>query len=331
MRKLQPSLVHWVSHDLEFFHDPAHPLRVWMGSLINAGIRIGPETRVDESSVVAGYLTQMQHAVESLQKAHGSLDRAAMQSLLDAWREALAFEDSRWRGHAEEAFLQPLCERERAARARRSLTVCVLETEADLPATAAEEIELAWESVLAVDEEAVQPLDAAVQEVVRAICQKATPQAVNPLVQRIAATARAHQLGEERVRMIVQHLGRAHLRHLRATSGEPRFDPATRLHTRRSTRLEDDDPDLLTDLDDEWVFEASRIRVGDWFELVDKASGQVHRMGLLWRGEATRAFLFVALDLVNARRHSLQGVAQELREGRMRPLPADNPIDVLLT
>lgn len=331
MRKLQPILVHWVSRDLEFFHDPAHPLRVWVGSLINTGIRIGPEIRVDESTVVAGYLTQMQHSVESLQQASGSLDRAAMQSLLDAWRQALAAADSRWRGHAQEVFLEPLCERERAARARRNLTVCVLETEADLPAAAAEEIMRAWEAVLAVDESAAQPLDAAVHEVVRAICQKATPQSVNPLVQRIAATARAHQLEEERVRLIVQHLGRAHLRHLRTTSGESRFDPGARLHTRRSTRLEDDDPDLLTDLDDEWVFEASRIRVDDWFEQVDKASGQVHRMGLLWRGEATRAFLFVSLDRVTARRHSLQGVAQELREGRMRPLPADNPLDMLLT
>lgn len=95
-------------------------------------------------------------------------------------------------------------------------------------------------------------------------------------------------------------------------------------------RLEDDNADLLTDLDDTWVFDASRIRTGEWFEVVDKASGHVHHVALVWRGEATRGFLFLSLDLGASRRHSLQGVAQELREGRMRPLPDDNPLDALL-
>lgn len=329
MLELQPLLVRAVSHDLEFFHDPGHPLREWVGSLINTGVRISPEVSADDSETVRRYLEAMRRSIEHLGRAIEDLDRPAAQALADNWAAAVAVEHEHWQAQAAE-FTGPMCQRERAARARRTLTVCVLETGAELPECSAEQIAEAWEDLLAVDEAAVQVLDGQVQELVRAICNQATPQEANPLVQRIVATAREHGADEARVKAVVQHLGQAHLQRIRASADEPRFDPQARIEARRAVRLEDDDPDLLTDLDDPWVFDASRIRTGEWFEVVDKATGQLHRMGLVWRGEATRGYLFLSLDLGASRRHSLQGVAQELREGRMRPLPDDNPLDALL-
>ncbi len=329
MLDLQPLLVRAVSRDLDFFHDPRHPLREWVGSLINTGVRISPEVSAEDSEVVSRYLDAMRQSIEHLGSAIDDLDRPAAQALRENWDAAVAAEDEYWRAQAA-ARAAPMCQKERAARARRTLTVCVLETGAELPERSAEQIAEAWEDLLAVDEAAVQVLDAEVQDVVRAICNQATPQEANPLVQRIVVTAREFGADEARVKAVVQHLGQAHLQRIRASADEPRFDPQARIQARRAVRLEDDDPDLLTDLDDPWVFDASRIRTGEWFEMVDKATGQFHRMGLVWRGEATRGYLFLSLDLGASRRHSLQGVAQELREGRMRPLPDDNPLDALL-
>ncbi len=329
MLRLQPLLARVVSRDLEFFHDPEHPLREWVGSLVNTGVRISPENGAEDSAVVTRYLDAIRQSVERLENEVDELDRLGAQALREDWGAAVAAEHEHWQAQADE-LAAPMCEKERAARARRTLTVCVLETGAELPERAAEQIAEAWEDLLAVDEAAVQVLDAEVQEVVRAICNRATPQEVNPLVQKIVATAREHGADDARIKAVVQHLGQAHLLRIRASANEPRFDPQARIQARRAVRLEDDDPDLLTDLDDPWVFDASRIRTGEWFEMVDKASGQLHRMGLVWRGEATRGYLFLSLDLAASRRHSLQGVAQELREGRMRPLPDDNPLDALL-
>lgn len=329
MLELQPFLARAASRDLEFFHDRRHPLREWVGSLINTGIRITPELDTGDSESVAGYLGVMRQSVERLRQEADQMDRSAAQGLNEAWETSLATQEQQWHALAAEQ-AEPMCQQERAARARRSLTVCVLETGAELPERSAEEIAEAWEDLLAVEESAAKRLDAGVQDVARAICNKATPQEVNPLVQRIVATARENGVDEGRIKAVVQHLGQAHLQRIRSSAGEPCFDPQARIQARRAVRLEDDDADLLTDLDDTWVFDASRIRTGEWFEVVDKASGHVHRVALVWRGEATRGFLFLSLDLGASRRHSLQGVAQELREGRMRPLPDDNPLDALL-
>lgn len=329
MLKLQPLLARAVCRDLEFFHDADHPLREWVGSLVNTGVRITPGISAEDSGVVGGYLDAMRRSIERLEAEVDELDRAGAQALREDWDAAVAAEHEQWQAQADE-LAEPMCQKERAARARRTLTVCVLETGAELPERTAEQIAEAWEDLLAVNEAAVQVLDTEVQEVVRAICNGVTPQEVNPLVQRIVSTAREHGVDDARIKAVVQHLGQAHLQRIRASADEPRFDPQARIQARRATRFEDDDPDLLTDLDDPWVFDASRIRTGEWFEMVDKASGNLHRMGLAWRGEATRGFLFLSLDLGASRRHSLQGVAQELREGRMRPLPDDNPLDALL-
>ncbi|WP_026279830.1 DUF1631 family protein [Thioalkalivibrio sp. ALJ16] len=329
MQSLPPLLARAVSRDLEFFHDPAHPLRQFAGSLVNTGVRISPGVKIEDSEAVKRYLLAMRAAIQRLANEADTIDRAGAEDLYASWEAARAAEDTNWWEGAQER-AAPMMQQERAARARRSLTVCVLETGAELPERAAEQIADAWEDLLAVDEAAQQVLESEVQEVARAICNRATPQEVNPLVQRIVGTAREFGADDDRIKAVVQHLGQAHLQRIRATGNEPRFDPQARIQARRTLRLEDDDRDLLTDLDDRFVFDASRIRRGDWFECVDKASGESWRVGLVWRGEATRGFLFLSLDQGRCRRHSLQGVAQELREGRMRPLPVDNPLDALL-
>ncbi len=326
---MQFALARVVIRDLAFFRDRAHPLRLWIGSLINTGVRVSPQDGVEDQAAVEAYLRHIEESVNRLRSEADSMDRAGAQALLDAWLETIEGEDARWQ-EQQDPHIDPLRQEERAARARRSLTVCVLETGAELPQGAADQIAEAWEDLLAADGEAAETLNEGVKAVARAICNKATPQDVNPLVQDIVATARAAGIPAERVKAVVQHLGQAHLRRIRPGSDEPLFDPQERIRARRSVRYEDDDPDLLTDLDDVYVFEASRIRIGDWFEVVDKGSGTTRRMALVWRGEATRRFLFLSLDGVTSRRHSLQGVAQEMREGRMQPLPSDNPLDAMI-
>ncbi|MGM0553497.1 MAG: DUF1631 family protein [Pseudomonadota bacterium] len=326
---MQFALARVVIRDLAFFRDRAHPLRLWIGSLINTGVRVSPQEGVADQAAVESYLRHIEDSVRRLRSEADSMDRAGAQALLDAWLETIESEDARWQ-EQQDPHIDPLRQEERAARARRSLTVCVLETGAELPQGAADQIAEAWEDLLAADGEAAETLNEGVKAVARAICNRATPQDVNPLVQDIVATAREAGVPAERVKTVVQHLGQAHLRRIRPVADEPLFDPQERIRARRSVRYEDDDPDLLTDLDDVYVFEASRIRVGDWFEVVDKASGTTRRMALVWRGEATRRFLFLSLDGVTSRRHSLQGVAQEMREGRMQPLPSDNPLDAMI-
>ncbi|WP_020008839.1 DUF1631 family protein [Thioalkalivibrio thiocyanoxidans] len=326
---MQFSLARVVIRDLSFFRDRSHPLRLWIGSLINTGVRVSPDDQAEGNDAIEAYVRHIQESVNRLRHEADSMDRDAAQALLDDWLFAIEEEDARWQ-EQQDPHIDPLRQEERAARARRSLTICVLETGAELPERSAEEIAEAWEDLLAADGDAAKQLDQTVKDVAKAICKRATPQEVNPMVQRIVATAREGGVSEERVKAVVQHLGQAHLQRIRASGDEPRFDPQERIRARRSVRFEDDDPDLLTDQDDPYVFEASRIQVGDWFEFIDKASGETQRMALVWRGEATRRFLFLSLDGVTSRRHSLQGVAHEMREGRMRALPRDNPLDAMI-
>ncbi|WP_018138541.1 MULTISPECIES: DUF1631 family protein [unclassified Thioalkalivibrio] len=326
---MQFSLARVVIRDLSFFRDRSHPLRLWIGSLINTGVRVSPDDQAAGNDAIEAYLQHIQESVNRLRHEADSMDRDAAQALLDDWLAAIEEEDARWQ-EQQGPHIDPLRQEERAARARRSLTICVLETGAELPERSAEQIAEAWEDLLAADGDSAERLDQVVKDVAKAICNRATPQEVNPMVQRIVATAREAGVSEERVKAVVQHLGQAHLQRIRASGDEPRFDPQERIRARRSIRFEDDDPDLLADQDDPYVFEASRVQVGDWFEFIDKATGETQRMALVWRGEATRRFLFLSLDGVASRRHSLQGVAHEMREGRMRALPRDNPLDAMI-
>ncbi|WP_018868348.1 MULTISPECIES: DUF1631 family protein [unclassified Thioalkalivibrio] len=326
---MQFSLARVVIRDLAFFRDRSHPLRLWIGSLINTGVRVSPDDQAEGNEAIEAYLQHIQDSVNRLRHEADSMDRDAAQALLDDWLAAIEEEDARWQDQ-QDLHIDPLRQEERSARARRSLTICVLETGAELPERSAEQIAEAWEDLLAADGDAAEQLDQTVKDVAKAICNRATPQEVNPMVQRIVATARDAGVTEERVKAVVQHLGQAHLQRIRASGDEPRFDPQERIRARRSVRFEDDDPDLLADQDDTYVFEATRIRIGDWFEFADKATGEAQRMALVWRGEATRRFLFLSLDGVTSRRHSLQGVAHEMREGRMRALPRDNPLDAMI-
>ncbi|WP_019570385.1 DUF1631 family protein [Thioalkalivibrio sp. ALE11] len=330
---MQFALARVVIRDLSFFRDRSHPLRLWIGSVINTGIRVSPEADDAEGDGgeegVNAYLQRIRDSVERLRHEADSMDREGARALLEDWLAAIEEEDARWHRRQEprtEAFEAE----ERAARARRSLTVCVLETGASLPQTAADSVEAAWEDLLAADGGEDEEVSRAIRGVVEAICRGATPAEIQPRVAELKAAGEQAGVEAERLRRVVEQLGRAHLARMRATADAEAFDPQERIRHRRHLRYEDDDPELVTDLDDAWVFEASRARVGDWYEMVDRTTGEARRMALVWRGEATRRFLFVSLDGVSARRHSLQGVAQELREGRMRILPQDNPLDAMI-
>ena len=326
---MQYALARVVIRDLGFFRDRSHPLRLWIGSLINTGLRISPEGADGEHEVIDRYMECIEGSVNKLRAEADAMDREGAQGLLDDWFRSIEGEHSLWE-EQHETRIQPLRQEEHIARAWRALTVCVVETGATLPREAANKIAAAWADILLMEDAGTGTLSDNVKTVVMAICRRAPPLDVNPLVNRLVTDALEIGLSEEGIRSVVSRLGQAHLQHSRAGEGTERFDPQEQIQQRRSVRFSDDDPDLIGDLDDDFLFDATRVRVGDWFGFTDRATGDTRRMALIWRGEATRSFLFLSLDGVSKRRHSLQGMAHEMREGRMRQLPRDNPLDAMI-
>lgn len=329
--EMQYPLATAVIRDLSFFRDRSHPLRLWIGSLVNVGIRINPQTHPD-SEEVERYLHCIRESVEQLRNRADRLDRDTAEVLKNHFLERVEAEDARWHARQIKQIDLPN-EEEWAEQARRNLALAALESDAELPATAAEEIFKSWETVLAVEHNAGAAgaaLHAVVRQVIGHICNRASAGEVNPLVARAREHARAAGLADDRIADLVRHLGQAHLQRLRAPEDAERFEPHTRLQARESVRYDDDDPALEQDRDDDYVFAAIGLDVGDWFEFSDAARGTPQRMALIWRGDATRRYLFLSVDGVYARRHSLQGVAEELRQGRMRALPEDDPLDTLI-
>lgn len=329
--EMQYPLATAVIRDLSFFRNRSHPLRLWIGSLVNVGIRINPQTHPD-SAEVERYLHCIRESVEQLRNQADHLDRDTAEVLKNHFLERVEAEDAGWHARQIRQIDLPN-EEEWAEQARRNLALAALESDAELPAAAAEEIFKSWETVLAVEHdagEAGEALHAVVRQVIGHICNRAGAGEVNPLVTRAREYARAAGLAEDRISDLVRHLGQAHLQLLRAPEDAERFEPRTRLQTRESVRYEDDDPALEQDCDDDYVFAAIGLDIGDWFEFTDAAGQNPQRMALIWRGDTTRRYLFLSVDGVYARRHSLQGVAQELRQGRMRALPEDDPLDTLI-
>ncbi|WP_026340524.1 DUF1631 family protein [Thioalkalivibrio sp. ALJT] len=329
--EMQYPLATAVIRDLGFFRDRSHPLRLWIGSLINVAIRINPETGADDEAVER-YLDRIRQSIEQLRNQADQIDRDAASTLMQEFLESVEAEDALWHERQITQIDLPHTE-EWAEQARRNLALAALETGADLPESAATEIFQSWETVLAVEHntgEVGEALHRSLRQVVRHICNMASAAEVNPLVAETRENAHAAGLPKDRIRDLVQHLGKAHLFRLRAGDDTPRFDPRARLQTRESVRYEDDDPTLHQDRDDDHVFAAISLAIGDWFEFTDDDGENPLRLALLWRGETTRRFFFLSLDGVHARRYSLQGVAQELRQGRMRALPQDNPLDAII-
>ncbi|AGA32163.1 hypothetical protein TVNIR_0461 [Thioalkalivibrio nitratireducens DSM 14787] len=324
-----PPLSTVVARDLDFFRERRHPLRIWLGQVVNAGARITPDSPDDTGGAVERQLERLHRFADRLRSGADAMDRVQAQALLADWSWETVRDLARWQEMHEDR-IRPLRHEEHVARACRGVTVCVLETGATLPEDAARQIADAWGEILDLLPDGEQRLDLDLRAVVRAICRMASPTEVNALVRQALADAQRLGIPDARIRSVFARLGQAHLQHLRPPPDAAAFDPQQSLRRRRSVRLRDDDPDLLPDFDDIHVFEANRIRAGDWCEFVDRTNGRLQRMALAWRGEATRSFLFIPLDGGSERRHSLQGVANELREGRMRMLPHDNPIDVIL-
>jgi len=326
---MQYGLARVVIRDLSFFRDRSHPLRLWIGSLINTGLRISPHESPVDKEPVQRYLERIDRSVTRLRAEAERMDREAAQSLLDEWLAGIAEDGALWE-EQHESNIQPLEQSEHLARAWRSLRTCVLETDASLPLEAAERIAEAWSDLLAMEEGGTGTLHSDMKAIVEGICCKALPIDVNPMVNQLVTDALEEGFPNDRIRSVVTRLGKAHLQHSRAGPDAARFDPSAKRQRHGILRFEDDDPDLPTTQDEESLYHASRMRVGDWFEFVARDSGDVQRMALIWRGEASRGFLFLSLDGTASRRHSLQGVAHEIREGRMRQLPLDNPLDTFI-
>ena len=326
---MQYGLARVVIRDLGFFRDRSHPLRLWIGSLINTGLRISPHDDPSDNEMVRRYLARIHRSITRLRAEAEQMDREGAQSLFDDWLAGLAEDGALWE-EQHEPNIQPLEQSEHLARAWRSIRTCALETDASLPLEAAEHIAGAWSDLLAMEEGGTGTLHNDMKAIVEGICRKALPIDVNPMVNRLVTDALEEGFPYDRIRSVVTRLGKAHQQHSRAGPDTARFDPSASRQGHGILRFEDDDPDLQTAEDEDSLYHASRIRVGDWFEFVARDSGDIQRMALIWRGEASRGFLFLSLDGTASRRHSLQGVAHEIRSGRMRHLPQDNPLDTLI-
>jgi hypothetical protein len=323
------ALARVVIRDLGFFRDRTHPLRLWIGSLINIGLRINPDTDDTDNEVIRRYVECIERSVDKLRAEAETMDRDGAQSLLEFWYQAIAEGDALWLTR-QEANIKTVEREEHSARSWRSLARCVVESDVKLTQESADMIASAWSEVMAIEEGGTGMLNEHVKGVVQAICRNASPREVNPLVNRLVTEALDNGVPGDQVRSIVSNLGRAHVRFTRAPDDAPLFDPRERAQQKRVARWEDDDPNLVADLDDEHLLQAAQLRVGDWFGFINRTTGETERMALIWRGDATRSFLFLSLDANATRHHSLQGVAQELRERRMRPLPHDNALDALI-
>ncbi len=325
-----PVLGDAVSNDLAFLTSRRHPLRLWLGELVNTGLHLDPDHADIEGGIAGQYLRCIHETLDAVQSAASELDEARDTRILEDWHAALAHLQSDWE-RTFDAQLAPMLELERLARAWRSLTACALTADTTLPRIAAETIVTAWAEVLSKEAEIPRAvLGDRFRVIVQAICEQVKPSSVNPLVQSFVNSARETGMPAAQLRACVEGLAEAHRQSLKWRSGESVFDPRTRVRERTPIRARDDDPDLLVDRADTRVFEASRLRVGDWFEFTDKSTGRPRRLSLVWHGEASRSFLFISLDGVSTRKHSLQGVAHELREDRLKRLPQDNPLDAIL-
>ena len=325
----QLGLARAVIRDLSFFRDRSHPLRLWIGSLINTGLRISPREAPLDNKPVQRYLERIEQSVARLRAEAEDMDRDSAQSLLNEWLAGIAEDGALWE-EQQQSSIRSLEQNEHFARAWRSLRTCVLQTGANLPLEAADRIAEAWADLLAMEEGGTGTLHQEMKALVEGICRNAQPIEANPLVNRLLTHAREEGFPTDRITSAVTQLAKAHLQHSRARPGTTRFDPNAFRERQSTLRFEDDDPHLAKSQDEESLYQASRIRVGDWFEFVDRNSSDVQRMALIWRGEASRGFLFLSLDGTASRRLSLQGVAHEMRAGRMRFLPQDNPLDSLI-
>ena len=317
-----------IVRDMTFFHDRSHPLRVWLGDLVNTGVRISPHAADTDHASMAALLGMIDEFADQLRKRASDMDRPAQEQFLLGWNERMSAYDVSWLSSHEDA-LEPFLETERRSRAQRGLTVCVLETGAELPRDAAEKIIQAWESILGISQEDSN-LTADIKAVVSALCEKSLPEEIAPKIRKMFADAGDSGVDKDRIKAVINLLGSAHLEHIRPPADAPRFNPQENIRKRRSVRCTDDDPDFMGEQDDVYVFEASRMRVGLWYETVDRGTGVLDRLALIWRGEATRRFVFASLDGRLLRCHSLQGAAHEMREGRLRALPVDNALDAII-
>lgn len=326
---LEPDLALLAARDLDFLLDPEHPLRVWVGGILNAGIQISPQGIEPDQGPARGYLHCIGESVAKLHRETPTLDRAGAQAVLKNWRDRLAAETVAWR-KAHRTHIAPLLATECRARAWRNLGACALAADASLPPEAANAITDVWTQIMLIAEDTGHgpALNDDIKAVACTIFRRSRPADVVPVVNRLTEHARVAGLPDDSIRNMVATLGTAHLAYLKAPSS-PHFDSATWV-ARKPVRARDDDPDLLVDLVDSHVYSANRVRVGDWFSFVHRGTGEVERLALIWRGEASRHFLFLALDGNTNRIHSLQGLAGEMREGRVRYLPADNPLDAFL-
>ena len=317
-----------VIQDLEFFRQASHPLRVWLGHLINTGLRITPGS--DSAQGTIGQVLEcMEQFTTRLEQSADTLDRKDGQQLLQDWQTAIE-KIAHLHTQQVEAVIAAFRRIEHSAAAWRALTLSVVRTGANLPTESAQLIADAWRELKSLDDKGGTDLHENVKSVVQAICLRATPAAVNPMVHELLRSGAEHGLAPERLQAIVSRLGRAHIQAIRAPSDAPRFNAQDHLRKHRAMRFENDAPELRQDLDDDFVFRAAQLRVGDWFEFVDGATAEPCRMALVWRGTTTRCFLFVGLDGISQRSHSLRGVAEELRTDQLRALPEDNPLDALL-
>lgn len=327
--RLPDALARAVIRDLTFFRDPSHPLRIWLGDLLNTGLRITPASDSTKGAV-SHLLECMDLFTTRLERDGDTLDREGSQNLLRDWRAATSERLAQWHEQQGEAIASAFRRIEHSAAAWRALTLSVIRTGASLPTESAQLIADAWRELKILDREDGAELHENIKSVVQAICLRAMPATVNPMVHQFMRSGLERGLSQERLQAIVSRLGRAHVHTMHSPLDAPRFDAHDHLRKQRSMRFEDDAPDLHQDLDDDFVFPAAQMRVGDWFEFSEPTVANPVRMQLVWRGTTTRCFLFLDLDGTSHRSHSLRGVAEELRTDRMRPLPQDNPLDAIL-
>lgn len=327
LKELTPPLAEALVTQPDFFQAPQHPLRSWLGGMINAGLRLQPSSTDPTQQPTLRVLHALTQSVRQLRKQVLPISQENARQLLATWHQQMQLEEHRWLAHSQETQRIELMD-DRLIEAQRKLVLRILQRKQTLPLAAAQQIVTAWREVTDFTQNQGTTGEPLMQQIVQSVCAKAAPQDVAAQITQLKIAVQHQGMTEHQAKILLGRLGQAHLLCLKASPDNMPFNPELTVRDPTILALADDDPDLdVNSITAETREQANAYKVGQWFELTDPERVHTKRLGLVWRGTRSRAFLLASLNGQTTRLHSLAGVAHEIQQGRMTPLP--NAVQVL--
>lgn len=327
LKELTPPLAEALVNQPEFFQAPQHPLRSWLGGMINAGLRLQPSSTDPMQQPTLRVLHLLTQSVRQLRKLVLPISQEDAQQLLTTWQQQVQMEEHRWLAQNQEAHRIERMD-DRLIEAQRKLVLRLLQRKQTLPLAAAQQMVVAWREVTDFTQDQGATGEPLMQQITQSVCAKAAPQDVAAQITQLKIAVQHQGMTEQQTKILLGRLGQAHLLCLKASPDSMPFNPELTVRDSTILAMADDDPDLdVNSIAGETREQANAYKVGQWFELTDPERIHTKRLGLVWRGTHSRAVLLTSLNGQTTRLHSLAGIAHEIQQGRMTPLP--NAVQVL--